>query len=126
MVVPGCQPLVDGGLQLGDAVKSSSADHALGDQSEPAFHLIEPRATGGDEMDVESKTFFRFEPALHLRALVGAVVVHDEVNLQIRRHFLFHLVQEMDKLPAAMAGQATPTPLQVNGTFSSSEQRMRR
>ena len=47
LLVPVGQPLVDGALQFGDAVKSSAADHALRDESEPALHLIEPRAAGG-------------------------------------------------------------------------------
>ena len=69
LVVPGCQPLVDGAFQFGDAVKSPAADHALGDQSEPALHLIKPEAAGGGEVNVEAKALFRFEPAHHLGPL---------------------------------------------------------
>ena len=103
--------MVDGVFELGDAVKGTSANHAFGDQSEPALYLIKPGAAGGGEVNVEAKALLRFEPTHHLSALVGAVVVHNEVNLQIRRHCLFPLGEELDKLPTAMTGRQHPITL---------------
>jgi len=46
-VVPVCRPVVDGALQFGDAVKNSSANHAIGHQPEPALHFIQPELLVG-------------------------------------------------------------------------------
>jgi len=110
-VVPVGQPLVDGTLQIGDAVIGSSPNHAIRDQSEPALHLIQPGAAGRGEMKVESAALLGPEPTLDGRALVSAVIVHDKVNIQIGWYFLFQFVEEPDELPAAMAGQAAPPSL---------------
>ena len=77
-------------------------------KSEPALHLIQPGATGGGEMSVESAPLLGPQPTLDGGALVGTVIVHDEMNIHIRRRFLFQFVEEPDELPAAMAGQAAP------------------
>src|SRR5215831_16864061 len=111
LLVPLRKPLVDGALQFGDAPKGPSADHALRDQSEPTLDLIEPGAAGRDEMQMESATLLRLEPALHGRTFVGAVVVHDEVNVQLGRYFLFQFAEEFDVLPAPMATQTVPNHL---------------
>ncbi len=107
-MVPVREPLVDGALQFDDTVKSSSANHALGDQSEPALHLIEPGATGGGEMNVKSAPLLGPEPTPDGSAFVGTVIVHDEVNIQVLRHLLFQFAEEPYEFPAAMAGQAAP------------------
>jgi hypothetical protein len=54
-----------------------------------------------------------FEPVLNGGAFVGAVVVEDEMDVEIRRHLLFHLVEEPDQLFAAMARQATADDLAI-------------
>jgi hypothetical protein len=64
------------------------------------FHLIEPGAAGWREVKVESATFVALEPALDGRTLVSAVVVHDEVKVQLGRQLAFQLAQELGELPA--------------------------
>ena len=68
-------------------MEGSPPDHPRGDQGEETLNLIQPRTAGRGEMEVESVPLFRFEPALHLRTLVRAVVVHDEVYFLIRWEF---------------------------------------
>src|SRR5207237_7732740 len=99
-VVPVGQPLVDGALQFGDAVKSSSPNHTIRDQSEPALHLIQPGATGGGEMNVEAAALLGPQPTLDGRALVDAGIVHADVHIQAGRHFLYQVAQAPDELKA--------------------------
>src|SRR5580692_11573653 len=54
-------------------------------------------------MEVESLPLLRFQPALHLCALVGAVVVHDQMHFLVGRQFAFEMIQEFHKLPTAVA-----------------------
>ena len=54
-------------------------------------------------MELESLPLLRFEPALHLRTFMGAVVVHDEVRFLILGELLFEKIQELFELPAAVA-----------------------
>src|SRR5208282_3794623 len=53
------------------------------------------------------------EPTLDLGALVGAVIVENEMDFEFRRHLLFQLIQEANKLLAAMARQATADDFSV-------------
>ena len=53
-------------------------------------------------------TRLRLEPALHLGALVAAVVVHDQVHVLVDGHVFLHMIQEFDEFAAAvqvLAGQ---------------------
>src|SRR5215472_12019532 len=83
-------------------MKSATADHSTGDESEEALHLIQPGATGGREVELEALTLFRFQPTLHFGALMGAVVVHDQMHLLSLRQLLLQVIQKADKLAAAM------------------------
>lgn len=51
---------------------------------------------------MESPPLFRLQPALHFGALVGRVIVHDQVHLLIGGEILFGVIQEAGKLAAAM------------------------
>ncbi len=89
-------------FQFVGAVESASADHSSGNQSKETFHLIQPGTAGWREMEVESPPLLRLQPALHLGALMGAVVVHDQMDFLIGREVLFQVIEEFDELPAAM------------------------
>ena len=54
-------------------------------------------------MKVEPLALLRLEPALHFSTFMGAGVVHDQVHLLIGREIRFEMIQESDKLPAAMS-----------------------
>lgn len=58
-VVPGRQPLIDGSLQFFDAMEGSTTDHSVGDESEQAFHLVEPGTARGCEMKTEASPLLR-------------------------------------------------------------------
>src|ERR1700682_331130 len=111
--VPVSQPLIDGRLQFFDTMECSAADHAVGDEPEEAFDLVEPGTACRREVKVEAAPLRRFQPALDRRALVRGIVVHDEVNLLVRRHLFFQLVEKLDELLGAMPGQATANDFPV-------------
>lgn len=64
-------------------------------------------------MEVKPAALLGFEPTLHGDALVGAVVVENEVEIEFRGHLLVQLVEEFDELFAAMARQATTNDLAI-------------
>ena len=68
-------------------MESAAADHFVCDQAKPTLDLIEPRTAGRREMEMEAATLFGLEPALNSSALVGAVVVKDEMDIQLGREF---------------------------------------
>ena len=85
--------LADGLDQFLDAAKSAAAEPVFGQVAEEAFHHVQPRAAGGREVHVETR--MASEPALHLRMLVGRVVVHDHVDLFTSRDHIIDHAQEL-------------------------------
>ena len=57
IAVPGRQPLVNGLLQFLGAMKRATADHAVGDQCEKPFDLVQPGTARGKYC--ASQTFLR-------------------------------------------------------------------
>src|SRR5579862_569983 len=53
----------------------------------------------------------RAEPFSDRLGLVGGVIVHDQVNVEIARHVALDLAQEAQELAAAMAGITAPDDL---------------
>ena len=71
----------DVGAQGRDAAMDAAPDLALGDQSEEALDLIEPGCAGRGEVDVPARSLG--EPVADQRGLVGGVVVHDQMHVEI-------------------------------------------
>jgi hypothetical protein len=93
--------LTDGGFQLFDAAESTPSNAFVGEFGEPALHQVDPRTVGGREVDVEARPLG--EPFPDHGRLVGAVVVGDQVNLQVRGHLGLDRIQKLAKLLRAMA-----------------------
>ena len=106
-VVPGCQPLIDGPLKFFHAVEGSPADHPFRDEAKKAFDLVQPGTARRSEVKMEAPSLARLQPSLNSRALMSRVVVHDEVYVLIRWHLSFQMVEKLDELFGAMAGQTT-------------------
>src|SRR2546430_4393510 len=106
-IVPVRQPLINRSLQFAHTKESAAADHSVGDESEKAFHLIEPGTTGRCEVKVEAPPLFRLEPSLNDLTFMGGIVVHDQMHLLVRWHLFLQLVEKFDKLLGAMARLAT-------------------
>ena len=96
------KPRIDGAFEFFHTAEGATADHPFGDQGEEAFHLIEPRTAGGGEVEIEVAVLSGFEPPLYGGALVRAVVVQNDVHIQVGRNLLLHLVEKLRKLFAAV------------------------
>lgn len=80
VAVPGSDPVAYRFLECGNAFVGPSPELLIGEQAEPAFDLVQPGRVGRGEMHVEPR--MRGQPSRHDRALVGAVVVTDQMHLQ--------------------------------------------
>ena len=77
IVVVAIDVLVNGRNQFLDISKDTSPETMLGQVTEESLHHVQPRRTGGSEVDMESRV--ALEPALNLGMLMRGVVIHDEM-----------------------------------------------
>ena len=82
----------DSGNQFADVSERASPKSPLGDESEPAFHLIEPRRIGGRVMQMIAWPFR--QPGFYLRAFMRGIVVHHQVDIQVLRDVLVDVPQK--------------------------------
>lgn len=71
----------NGGNQFFDAGKAAFTNAINGEVSKKSFHHIHPRTACWDEVHVEPWSFC--QPSLHLGMFVGAVVVNDEMKVEM-------------------------------------------
>jgi len=88
--------VLDAADEIADATEASAANRLLGNQAEPAFHLIEPGRVGRREMDVEAGPLC--QPEAHLGMLVGGIVVDDQMGVKVFRHGLVNALDKPEKL----------------------------
>jgi len=79
-----------GAFQFLHRVVSAAPNDFVSDEPKPPFHLIELGTADGCEMEVKPAAFHGLvQPTLHGGALVGAVVVENEVEVEFRGYLLF-------------------------------------
>lgn len=88
--------LVNGGREGADAPMHAASQLLRGQFGEPALHEIELGRVGRDEVDVEPRPLG--EPSPDKRRLVGRVVVHDDVHVEVGGHALVDAVEELAEL----------------------------
>src|SRR5687767_6067741 len=86
------------------ALERAASEHLVRQFAEPSFDEVQPRAARGDEVHVEAGMFT--EPGLDARVFVRAVVVGDEVQVQIGRRLSIDLLEELDPLLMTMPRHA--------------------
>ena len=91
-------------LELGDGGEGTAADGLLRDEVESDLDLVEPGGVGGGEVDVVAGPVG--EPALDAGVLVGAVVVDDEVDVEVWGHVGVDVLEEAQEFLVAMARPA--------------------
>ena len=84
-------------------------DLPLGEQAEPALHLIEPRGVGWREVQMVTGMFE--QPALHERPLVRGIVIEHQMDLLAGWDTFLNQLQERTELLTAMPGKAAPDDL---------------
>ena len=90
-------------------MEGAAADALVGDLTKPAFDQIQPGTAGGNEVHVEPR--MPLQPPLDLGMLVRGVVVHDQVQVQVRRRLFVDQLQELDPLLMPMRGMQVPITL---------------
>ena len=91
-------------MQRGDAAVDAAAELPLGEQGEEALDLIEPGGAGRGMVDVPVRALE--QPVAHGRGLVGGVVVHDEMDVDIGRDICLDRIEEAAELSRPVPGEA--------------------
>jgi hypothetical protein len=65
-------------LQFRHRVKDTAPDTLIRQVAEEPLHLVQPRGTGGGEMNVNPRMLG--QPGFDFRRFVGRVVIHDQVQ----------------------------------------------
>ena len=92
---------IDGGLEIKDGSEHAALEATAGELGEEAFDRIEPGSGGWGEVECPAR--MSGQPFLHLRMLVGRIVVDDGVDRFPCRNLLLDRVEEADELLMAMA-----------------------
>lgn len=85
--------------RLGRAM-DPAPDLLVGQEREKALDLIDPRGSGRSEVNVPARPLG--QPVADRLGLVGGVVVHDEMNVEIGGHVGLDLVEELAELAGAV------------------------
>lgn len=96
--------VADLSLKLGDGGEGSASDGLQRDDMEPDLDLVEPEGVGGGEVEMVAGSGGQL--ALDAGVPVGAVVVDDEVDVEVQGHVGIELLEEAQKLLMAMARPA--------------------
>ena len=78
----------------------ATANLLIGELGKPPLHQIQPRAVGRGEVRMKAGPLGK--PVPDKRGLVRAVVVHDDMDIEIRRNLRFHVIEELAELHRAM------------------------
>src|SRR5712692_472707 len=92
--------LLDRRLELRHTLVGAAAHLFVRQLGEPPLHETQPRAIRGGEVDVKPWTLG--EPVPNERRFVGAVVVHDDVHVEVTRDLRLDQVEELTELDRAM------------------------
>ena len=87
--------------QIGHRVEGAAADGALRDQPEPAFDLVQPGGIGRGVVQVKAR--MTREPGFDSGMLVRAVVIDDQVHVEIPGNFALDVTQESEELLMSVA-----------------------
>ena len=91
----------DRSFQFANAAVNAAAQLPFGEQRKPALDQVEPGAAGGRKVQMEAR--MAQEPALDGWGLMGAVIIEDQVQLQVAWHRGVDGCKEVAKLDRAVA-----------------------
>ena len=96
--------IADGLGEILHVVEGATAQALLGEVPEPPFDQIEPRGTGGREMN--GKAAMPGQPYFDPRMRMGAVIIQDQMESQLGRRFSIQFAQETEKFLVPMPRHA--------------------
>src|SRR6266571_5371151 len=94
--VVGLDVAMDGDHQVADPGEGAATDGTVGELTEPDFDEVQPGGAGGHEVKVEARP--AGEPAFHLGMAMGAVVVEDQVQVEVLRVLTIEPAQKAPEL----------------------------
>ena len=103
-------------LEFLDTAMDAALDLLVGEQPKPAFDLVKPGGAGRREMQVIARV--AGEPSFDGRRLVSGVIVEHQMNVEIGRHGLLDLreeVAEFDRTVTLIAAANDPAGGNVQG-----------
>ena len=103
MVVVG-EIVGDGGLEVGYGLEGAAAQAAFGDLGKEAFDLIEPGGACWGKMQTIAGP--PSKPPMYLWHLMSAVVIQDQMDLQMRRDLAVDLSQKAQEFLMAVLAVA--------------------
>lgn len=105
------QIVFDSGDQGRNASETSSPETFLREFTKPAFNQIQPRT--GRWSEVQMKTRMPLEPGFHAGMLMGAIIIHDQMEIEFGRGFAVDFLKESEELLMPMAWHAASDHLAV-------------
>src|SRR4051812_3154076 len=108
---------MDGEDQVAHAAEGAAPNAFASDLSKPAFDLVEPRRTGGREVQMIARS--PCQPLLYLWMFVGSVVIEHQVDVQSRINGLINATEEAQEL----LGTVTEMALGNDGSLQHIERR---
>ena len=90
--------------QCFDARETSTPDRSLGDDPKPALYLVKPGGLGRRVVDVEAWPLR--QPGAEFGVLESAIVVDDQVHVELGGNFLVDPPQETQELLVTVPGFA--------------------
>src|SRR5712692_7504246 len=100
---------VDGGLKLGNGFEDAALQPPSGQLGKITLHSVEPRTRGRGE--VEGEALVPCEPSQNLWVLVRDIIVENDVDGLLGRHFRLDRVEETDELLMPMSLHAASDDL---------------
>jgi hypothetical protein len=110
----------DVGFEIVDAAMDAALDLLVGEEGEPAFDLVQPGGAGRGEVEVIARV--AGEPCFDGRGLVGGVIVEHKMDVEVGRHGLLDLGQELAEFDRAVTLVAAGDDV-AGGDIQSGEQR---
>jgi len=98
------QVFFDSGDQSRNTSKTSPAETLGAEFAKPAFNQIQPRA--GRWSEVQVKTRMPLEPGFHARMFMRAIIIHDQMEIELGRSYAVDFLKESDELLMPMARHA--------------------
>ena len=122
IVIDGVDVILDGLFQFLRGAMNTASQLLFGQQGKQALDLVQPRSAGRGEVDMPVRPLG--EPCSDGWGLVGGVIVHDQMDIEIVRHIGIDLTKKRQKFLGAVSLEASSDHL-AGGNIEGGEERRR-
>lgn len=113
------QVLFDSSDEIVYIAETSPADTLFGQVAEPAFDHVQPGTRSRDKVQLE--TWMPPEPGFHPGVLVGPVIVHNQMQIEIRWRVFVDFLEEPDEFLVPMPRHAVADDFPIEHTQGSEQ-----